>query len=370
MSAALQAAVAEVKAEGRKTLSNLLTHSRLACSRRCKREQHLRFNLGYRPVTDAEELFFGQLLHLGLEAWWNSVKAGHPAATWLADALTALGQVKCNAFDLAKAKAMMMGYDARWSLDAEHYEVLAVEVRFTAKVVNPDTGRPSPLWMQGGKIDVVVRDRRDGKVKFVEHKTSSEDVSQGSPYWRRLMMDGQISIYFDGTVALGWQPEACVYDVLSKPQLRPSDVVPMLDEHGNKIVRNAAGERVRNQQGKWRQTADKEQGFWLETRQETADEFFLRCGEAIAGDVNRYYSRGEVVRLEQELHDARADIWAEARTLRENELANRWPRNPEACRRNGNALCPFFDVCSGQASLDDPSRFRRVEDVHPELAHG
>jgi len=349
--------------------SNLLTHTRLATSRRCKREHRIKYELGYRTVHDADELFFGSLIHLALEAWWLSVKAGTWEAEGLMLALAALNAVKCNAFDLARAKAMIMGYDARWSSEAAFFEVLAVEVRFETDVINPETGHSSKTWRLGGKIDVVVRDKRDGKLKIVEHKTSSEDVSIGSPYWRRLMIDGQVSIYFDGATALGWEPEACIYDVLSKPQLRPSSTVPVLDERGLKIVRNQQGERVRTSKGPWRQTASKEEGLWLEVRDETPDEYLLRCGKAIAGDVNRFYSRGEVVRLEQELRDARYDIWAEGRELRENELAGRAQRNPEACaHRNGNQFCPFFDVCTGQASLDDPSRFRLADDIHPELA--
>jgi hypothetical protein len=346
-------------------LSNLLTHSRLATSRRCKREHHLKYNLGYRPVVDAEELFFGQLLHLGLEAWWNSVKAGRWEAEGLNDALAAMRAVKVDPFDLAKAEAMMRGYDARWSDDARHFEVLAVEVKFETAVINPETGHASQTWRLGGKVDVVVRDRRDGKVKFVEHKTSSEDVSQGSVYWRKLLMDGQISIYFDGCASLKWEPEACIYDVLSKPGQRPCQV-PLLDELGRKVVLDEKGERVYAAPGKARQTGDKERGFVLQTRDERPDEYLLRCAEAIAEDFNRYFSRGEVVRLEQELNDARFDIWAQGRELRENELAKRAQRNPESCSRNGK-LCPFFDVCTGQASIDDQSRFRRVADVHPEL---
>lgn len=346
--------------------SNLLTASRLKSARSCKREHRIKYELGYRPVVDSEDLFFGALLHLALEAWWLAVKAGIWEADGLNLALAAMRAVKCNAFDLARAEAMMMGYDARWSAEAAFFEVLGVEERFETEVVNPDTGHPSKTWRLGGKLDVRVKDKRDGKVKFIEHKTSSEDVSLGSTYWRKLRMDGQISVYFDGCIALGTPAEACIYDVLGKPGQRPAQV-PVLDEHKNKIVRNAQGERVKTGQGKWRQTGDKEQGFVLETRDETPDEYRLRIGEAIVADVNRYYSRGEVVRLEQELHDARFDIWSMGKELRENELAGRAQRNPDACERFGK-LCPFFDVCTGAASLDDARLFRRVDEVHPELA--
>jgi hypothetical protein len=92
----------------------------------------------------------------------------------------------------------------------------------------------------------------------------------------------------------------------------------------------------------------------------------LRCAEAIAEDLDRYFGRVEVVRLEGELDEARADIWAIAKELREDELEGRAPRNPDACERFGR-MCSFFDVCTGAASLDDPSS-SVASDVHPELA--
>lgn len=345
---------------------SLLTASRLKCARGCKREHHIKYNLGYRPVFESEDLFFGTLIHLGLEAWWLAVKAGKPEAAWLSDAFTAVRGVKCDAYDLVRAEAMLMGYDARWAAEVADYEVLAVEVQFRADVVNPETGHPSKTWQLGGKLDVLVRDRRDGRVRFVEHKTSSEDLSPGSVYWRKLRMDGQVSVYFDGIAALGHEAVGCIYDVLGKPAQRPGQV-PVLDEHGNKVVHDASGERVRTKQGKWRQTGDTELGFTLQTRPETPDEYRLRVAEAIAGNVDRFFGRVEVVRLEADLQDARFDVWAMGRELRENELASRAQRNPDACERYGR-MCPYFEVCTGAASLDDPRLFLRTDQVHPELA--
>jgi hypothetical protein len=346
--------------------SNLLTASRLRVARRCKREHRIRYELGYVPAVEAEELLFGTLIHLALEAWWLAVKAGLIPEEWSNHALAALKGAKADPFDRARAEAMVMGYHARWESEAAYYEVLGVEERFETDLVNPDTGAPSRTWRLGGKLDVRVRDRRDGLVKFIEHKTSADDLSPGSVYWQCLRMDGQVSVYFDGCEALSEQADAAIYDVLGKPLQRPGQV-PLLDEHGNKIVLDAKGERVKTQQGKWRQTSDAVQGFVLQTRDETVDEYRARVVEAICTNGDKFYGREAVVRLEQELKDARFDIWSTAKELRENELAGRAQRNPDACRRNGK-LCPYFDACTGAASLDDPSRFRKLDEVHPELA--
>lgn len=340
----------------------LLTSSRLKDARACQRLHHLRYDLGYRPVREDDVLRFGTLVHLGLEAWWKHQNEGRDP---LEAALQAMAG-ESDPFEHAKAEVMMIGYDARWR--GEPYEVISVEAQFETAVINPATGASSRTWRLGGKLDVLVRDLRDRLRKVVEHKTSTEDITAGSEYWRRLRMDSQISTYFDGAAALGsGDVAACLYDVLLKPALRQSQV-PLLDDAGVKIVLDAGGQRVRIQSGKkWRETGDSAQGYVLQTRDETADEFRNRLTEAVASDPDRYFARGEVVRLAGELDEARFDTWQLGQQIRESELAGRFPRNPDACVRYGRT-CPFFDHCTGVASLDDPALFRRVENVHPELA--
>jgi len=340
----------------------LLTESRMKDARACQRLHHLKYDLGYRPVREDDVLRFGSLVHRGEEAWWLHQNGGEDP---LEAALQAMAG-EADPFERAKAEVMMVGYDARWR--GEPYEVIAVEAKFEAPLINPATGAPSRTWRLAGKLDVLVRDLRDRLRKLVEHKTSSEDVRPGSEYWRRLRMDGQVSTYFDGAGALGsGDVVACIYDVLSKPALRPSQV-PLVGEAGVKIVLDAGGGRVRTKDGKkWRETGDAAQGYVLQTRDETPEEFRARLTEAVAADPDRYFARGEVVRLEKELDEARFDRWQLGQQIREAEVAGRFPRNPDACVRYGRT-CPYFPICTGEASLDDPTMFRRVEDVHPELA--
>jgi hypothetical protein len=73
------------------------------------------------------------------------------------------------------------------------------------------------------------------------------------------------------------------------------------------------------------------------------------------------------VRLEDEERDAAFDTWQTARLIREAQLANRHPRNPDACPRYGR-YCEYFGVCTGTESLEDTTRFRHVENVHEELS--
>jgi hypothetical protein len=105
----------------------------------------------------------------------------------------------------------------------------------------------------------------------------------------------------------------------------------------------------------------------LQTRPETPTEYEERLLDEVAQHPDRYYQRGEIVRLEAEEREAQLDAWQLARAIRESELSHAHPRNPDACQRYGR-VCSYFDVCCGLASLDDPTRFQRVANVHPELS--
>jgi hypothetical protein len=191
------------------------------------------------------------------------------------------------------------------------------------------------------------------KVRIVEHKSSSEDIGPGSDYWRRLVLDGQISTYLVGAQSLGHQPVDVLYDVVKRPAMRPLKATP---EESRKYTK---------------------QGFLYANQRETdetPEEYRIRLLEDIAGNPDKYYQRGTVVRLEHEVIAAAKDTWNLARWIREVQLESRedpdaWPRNPDACQKFGQN-CEFWSVCLGEASLTDNTRFRRVEHPHEELAAG
>lgn len=163
----------------------------------------------------------------------------------------------------------------------------------------------------------------------MEHKSSSEDIGPGSMYWRKLQLDAQIAGYLVGARALGFEPDAILYDVLRKPALRPYEV------NSKRSV------------------------------PESPEEYRDRCIENIAEKPDHYYQRGVVVRLEDERLDAAYDAWQTAEQIRLARNANRWPRNVDACSQY-NRLCEYWAACAGESTIDDPLRFERGE-VHREL---
>lgn len=325
-------------AELQKLRLPVLTNSAMRVFRRCPREFMYAYEAGYRTIAQPEALRFGSLVHSALEAWWLADEGRQLEA-----AIDALGPLAADEYDLVRAGVLMQGYDARWA--GEPLDMIAVEAQFHAPLINPDTGAASRTFEIAGKLDVIVRDRRDGLVKLVEHKTTALDVGPGSAYWKRLTLDAQVSLYFAGAKASGHDIAECIYDVIGKPALRPHKATP---EESRKYTRE--GRLYANQRD-----AD-----------ETPNEFRERLAAHVAENPNRYYQRGTVVRLEQEEIDAAHDLWSVARLIREAQLASRWPRNVDSCERWG-ASCAYWPVCSGEAAIDDPTRYARVDNVHVEL---
>lgn len=182
----------------------------------------------------------------------------------------------------------------------------------------------------------------------VEHKTTSLEIGPGSPYWRRLLLDSQVSNYLVGAEALGMRADGVLYDVIRKVQLRPYAATPEASRKYTKDGKLYASQRAED---------------------ETLDEYRERVRAAIAEAPDAYYQRGTIVRLEREVVDAARDMWELGRQIREAELAHRWPRNPDACDSYGS-LCPYFDVCTGVARIDDATRFRDAPSANEELGEG
>lgn len=327
------------------TRLRVITNSELKTRRRCAREHHISYELGFRSIEEAAALRFGTVIHLGLEAWWRAWPREHR----LTAALAAL-PLDLDPFELARATEMLSGYDLRWSEELLEVLVLPgkrvlVEAEFRAPLVNPATSQLSRTFELGGRIDVLVLNQVDGRVYIVEHKTSSLDITAGSPYWRRLQLDTQVSTYYSGARALGFEPAGVIYDVLAKPKLKPLEATAIAERKYTKDGRLYARMRELD---------------------ESPEEYQARVREDIAANPDRYFVRGHVVRFDTEERDAMYDAWQEARQIREAELHQRWPRNPDACERYGR-FCPYFDVCTGVASLDDTSKFRKVTNTHEEL---
>lgn len=317
----------------------LMTQSRLRAYRRCARLESLQYVQGWRPVADSEALAFGTLWHAALEVWWQTLS--------LDDAMCAVAGAAKDTYTQAKLDVMIEGYHATWT--GQQLETLAVEEAFRAPLLNPATMAASRTYELAGKIDarVIVRNGSvyDGQEMIVEHKTTSEDIAPGADYWAKLAMDPQLSVYTIGAESLGHPTAGAIYDVARKPMLRPAKATAPESRKYTKDGKLYANQREVD---------------------ETPDEFRARLREAVFGDLSAYFARQIIPRTESQIRDFLFDAWEQSRTMRESHLAQRAPRNPDACHAFGR--CPFWSCCAdGMDPAEHPDLFRRIEDVHPEL---
>jgi hypothetical protein len=126
-------------------------------------------------------------------------------------------QTEINPFvadNIEKSRGMMRGLIRAYcefylERDLETWKIERTEVPF--KIPLPNTS-----WQSGGKIDMVVREKK--KLWIVEHKTTGE---LGVNYVERLPLDNQIHHYLTSAPeAIGEQPAGIIYNVILKSRLR------------------------------------------------------------------------------------------------------------------------------------------------------
>lgn len=340
-----------------------LTHSRMDCFKTCRKRHWFTYELGIRRTEDAKALRMGSAYHAALEALAksNSIDDACQAVYETYAALEPFDQWEAD-IERETVLRLVCGYLWRWEECGLTF--LAAEQEFALPLVNPETGRSTPNWRLAGKIDGIVK-LEDGRLAVLETKLLSEDLSPDSQLWRRLRVDHQISLYVLAARRLGYAVDCVMYNVASKPTIRPS-AVPILDELGAKIVLDARGERVRTEKGCWRQTGDKEKGYTLQTRQMDSTEWGQKLAADIAERPEFYFARVEVPRLDGDLQLFEEEIWDIQRVIRDAQLKDRWYKT---CNRNTCSWCPVFDLCTTgwQASDSLPEGYVRVENVNPEL---
>lgn len=228
-------------------------------------------------------------------------------------------------------------------------------------------------------------------VWVVEHKTANADIGPGTTYWKRLVLDGQVSTYLPGTRALGHADvRGVLYDVIRKPTIRPLKATPPEQREYTKPrdkacpackLKNSPPAPHRVVLSKETTGPDVVEAYCHEGRvvtdpggklyanmresDETPEEFRARLRADIGANPEKYYQRGTVVRLADEEKDAAFDAWSVAGQIRESQLSGRWPRNVDACDTYGS-FCAYWPVCAGEATIEDDTRYRNAEE-HEEL---
>lgn len=353
---------------------DLLTHSRMQTKKSCARKHHYRYNLGVRKRESAKPLRMGAAIHLGRELLAKGLAFEDACVQAVADYETvpawATTDERLHEWMIEReiVCCLLAGWYWHWrEVESDILQNIATEFSFEHPIRNPDTGAASRTYRKAGKIDGIVQ-LVDQRLAVYELKTTGDDIGPDSVYWKRLEIDHQISLYMLAARESGFEVETVIYDVIRKPGIAPKQV-PILDDDGCKIVLDEQGERVLNQNGKPRQSADKEKGWTLLTRVETPEEFGERLRLDIAERPEFYYQRREIPRLQADLDEFAAELWQQAADIRESINTGRHFRNPSQCTLMGK--CEYLDLCArGLEPGEVPDGFARVDDLHPELTAG
>lgn len=390
---------------------NLLTASRLKLARTCPRAHHHRYeeglvSVGPEPLATA----FGTAVHSALESWWRAWQTAEGygaldgAMVALANAATHAeveGSPLADPFVEARAAAMIIAYDARWTRWAAGVQVIGVEVPFRAPLVHPVLGESARTWEVSGKIDLLVQ-LADGRVALIDHKTTAGDARSGSDYARRLTLDPQVSTYFMGATVLGHPADLALWDVLKKPDVRPLLATPEEQRTYTQERSKACRECAKKKPAPGPHT-DKETGLSCSggrivtdaggrlhagqrTRDETPGEYHDRCLADLAGvesdgtpdgtdgGPEASLSHIPVVRQPWEVEAHGWALWHTVRAIEETRAAvtkakgdvRAVPQNTDACLKYGSP-CAYLPLCEGTANARDPGMYRRLPVIHPEL---
>lgn len=164
-----------------------ISHSELACFRRCTREHHYRYRLRVEPLIPAESLVRGRRQHQALASWWSSDGVAYDL-----DGMSPAD------------RALFRGYSLTYQ--QPHLANVRVNVPFRVEL--------SHGLHVVGELDAM--GVGESGAVIVEHKTTGSDIRPGSAYWREVVHTApQASTYL-----LAFPGATVLWDALHKPQLR------------------------------------------------------------------------------------------------------------------------------------------------------
>lgn len=272
----------------------------------------------------------------------------------------------------SKVRGLMVGYDARWHPEPgeERWVPIELERETVLPLVNPGTGRTSRTWRHGGKRDGIIQGF--GQTVLLEHKTTSSNIKDpNDSYWRRLMIDSQVSHYSLEAWQEGRKLDGTLYDVVKKPGIRPKKLSKRAIKE---IVMEGTYEGVDLEEALGEDEADELRAriSASEITRETPDLYALRLAVDTIDRPDYYFQRRRVPRMDEDLMEYAEELWEVGEAIRKIRVVDRnnpdrnpWYRNPDACFTYGRP-CTFLPLCAGYDTTKS-DRWRERDQVHPEL---
>lgn len=313
---------------------------------------------GMKPKRVANALWFGELVHVSLAAWYcgpHIIRGPHPAETFQALATDELRMFKtADATEEEMAKytdlrdlgiVMLEGYTKRYGRD-EQWSVISPEKTFEMNIPFPDWWGEDVrkiLARYVGTYDLVFRDLATGWIWLGEHKTAatirkdhlSLDIQAGG-YWATA----ERSLKAEGLIRSDDRLHGITYNFLRKglPDERPLDKDGYATNKPTKTHYLAALEGIQGRSGPVTEKTK------LEEMEEIAEANGLTVlGARSKSQPARLFERVPVIRTRGERKSQLIHIQNDA-ALMEQARRGEIPitKTPHwSCAR----FCDFFDIC-------------------------
>lgn len=285
-----------------------LSPSQISVYRDCPRKYAHRYITGREPVREDHKLAFGRAWDTASGIWWEHGIS--EAVAWLVEQAG-----KIDPVDAAKIAALLKFY----APPRDQFEFVGNQVEATF--------RPSGVHdVQVLCIsDSILRDKRSREIVVREAKTTSREIEGFGPYWQRLQVDIQLGTYWHA-----FDAGVIYYDVVRVPQIRccGKDEAAAKKEHGE----NPSESQI-------------------------IDAYQVRLEADIQENLDKYYQFRPIWKTDDDARASMEDTADEARRIKHSMRLQQWPRNSGSCITM-YGTCPYLDVCSGRADINDPSLFR------------
>lgn len=293
----------------------LLTNTRRETYLLCPKKHWYSFEQGLTRLRDPKPLRMGKAWHGALETLLLTGQL-EPALADLYQLYEPLAGQTWAMLEHETLRQLLNGYYWQW----HDMTLIVVEVELAFRL--PYHVPPFEL---AGKMDAVVRDP-DERLLLMEHKLLGEDIDPESHLWRRVALDGQVSLYTLAAQRLGLLVEGCIYDVCRKPTILPS-------KNGVEMTPEEWGEKLR------------------------AD---------IGRRPDYYYQRRLTLRDPEELALFAGELQQVARGIEEDKAVGVHIRT---VNKNTCPWCEFFPLCDQrwQPGDDLPEGYVVKESLHPKL---
>jgi hypothetical protein len=297
----------------------IVSHSELACFRRCPAEWRFRYVLRREPRgPKSQALTKGTAIHKVIGAYHR-------------------GEVPDLSPLTPQDRALVRGYRAYWGDPDRQFECDRTDVPFSIMI--------DPTTMVVGEFDGRGRRKDTGKKAIQEIKTSSEDITLGSAYWNKVVLtDSQVTSYLLASRLMNWGEVEILYDVLLKPKMDRLQATSINKRKYTKITKSEPISRLYADQREF---------------DETDEELEMRVLEDICKRPEHYYQRGVAVRLEADHAAHLRDVKGTVRLLQvARDMGENIPRNTDSCFKYGRP-CDFYACCSSGVDVMDETFFQK-----------